>query len=261
MSWLDKVKGKGAQQKQQVQQNNQQQTQMQQGQGGQQSQATNWDNFWAPAEGGSNKPSLMRQPFQVDATKIRDVARQQNFGMQIPDDVMQRILGGDSQALSQLLNNFGQAMYARTVHDTMGVVNSGFDQFSGSVEGYLPNALGEYGMKQSLQSNFEQAKDPMFAAHFESVANQFKSKNPNATDDQVISAVKEYFTKMGVDFDAKMAETQSQEQQGGQAEQDWGAFGGFEAASNQQGDNSQGGFANQAQGGQPVSTGAAPVSF
>lgn len=268
--WLSRLKGNGggnqpANQQQQMQQplqgGNQQQQQ-------QQLQTTvDWNGFWqAPDNAQNGKASLMRNPFNVDATKIRDVAKGQNFAMQIQPEVLQKVLGGDVNALAQIFDSFGKAMYARTIHDTMGVVNSGFDQFSQSVEGYLPSQLQDHSFKQNLRSQFEQAKDPMFEHMFNSVAEQMKLKNPNWSDDQIFGGVKEYFTKMGVDFDAKMKAEQSQEQQQQQqaGETDWADFGGF-VADGMSGDQSSGsnGGNNMMGGNQQgnISTGAAPVSF
>lgn len=260
-SWFSRAlnrNGGGQQQQAPQQQQQQQQQQTQQSQQGgnnsQQQQQIDWNSFWAPPKEGNSKPQLMRQPFSVDHSKIAQVAQNQNFRMQVPQEMLQKILAGDANALGDVLNRFGQALYARTVGDTMGVVNSGFDQYTQSVEGYLPNMLQDHTFQQNLQGQFSQAKDPLFQGMFEQVANQLKSTNPNWTEDQIFGGVKEYFTKLGVNFDAKMQE-QSAGQQDTNAATDWASFGGFEtqaanpggqSGNGDMGSNNMGGFSNSA---------------
>lgn len=260
-SWMSRLRGQrsGDQQQQNQQQtqqqqqqpNNQQQTQQQTQQG------IDWQGFWSkPAQG--QKPSLMRTPFIVDPAKIMQIARGQNFKMNIPQDVMQKILGGDANALAELLNQQSQMGYARSMHDSMGAVNAGFEQYTNSVEGYLPNMLQDHSFQQNLQNQFNQAKDPLFSGMFETVAEQIKNTNPNWTDEQIFGGVKEYFTKLGVNFDAKMQEQSGNQQQ--TAETDWASFGGFDTQSanaGAQSDNSGMGGGNNAAG--SFSNSAAPM--
>lgn len=191
-------------QQQQTQNQQQQNQQQQQGQNQQQQGQPGIDpNTGQPLQADSKDPSnplevykdLFKMPenaeedtppaFQIEPTKLKEAASSLRFSQNLPQELMQKAMSGDAQAMLQAMELIGQQAYETALSHTSALT----DKFVGIRSAYDQKNLGRLvkgELTTSALSSIPNFKDnPAVRAQLTTIASAFQAQNPDATPDQI----------------------------------------------------------------------------
>lgn len=180
-----------------------------------------WQN---PNKDGTAPVDPFSQPLlNADPAKIAEAARSHDFKQAIPQELLQKALGGDATSMLEIINNVGQQ--ALTVAAQLSTATA---EFAGrGVQDRFDKVFPDRFRQQQLGSI--KPKNPVLehpnaAPLLKMLRNQAAANNPGWTPDQVAQWAEDYLT----DFSGQMSPQQQPQQQAGGASngagQDWDAW-------------------------------------
>ncbi len=190
-----------------------------------QAQVEGLDKFtdlWKPAESPSGQqPS---QLFNVDPKQLMEAASKVDFSKAINPNHLQAISAGGEdamKALSQVLNQVSQTVYAQNAMTTTKIVEQAVKQTRDSIMADLPQHIKLQAASDSLRNDNPALNHPSAAPIIGALQQQLAVKFPNASATELATMAKNYLT----DFASVAAPrpTQTQEQSSSK-ETDWSAY-------------------------------------
>ena len=154
-------------------------------------QATGPDGKPLPAAPSLNDPFL--QPF--DANTFRPQVAQSNFVAQLPQEVMQKALSGDTQAFQQALNHAAQEAFFAASQLSHGLAEHGARTAAERINGSLDSRIRNHNVRTHTIDN-EALAHPAVAPMFQLARQQLAQANPQWSAEQVHQKATEYFSAM-----------------------------------------------------------------
>lgn len=145
----------------------------------------------AAAAPGLNDPYLG----PMDPTAFRQQVSNANFAANIPQEQMQKALGGDLQAFSDVINSAAREAFAAAAQLSHGLVEQGVRTGADRLNGTLDSRIRNFQVKSQNTSN-EALNHPAVAPMLSAVKSQIALSNPNLSADQVQQQAEQYFTQM-----------------------------------------------------------------
>lgn len=131
----------------------------------------------------------------MDPTAFRQQVSTANFAANIPQEQMQKALGGDIQAFSDVINSAAREAFAAAAQLSHGLVEQGVRTGTDRLNGTLDSRIRNFQVKSQNTSN-EALNHPAVAPMLNAVKSQIASSNPNLSADQVQQQAEQYFTQM-----------------------------------------------------------------
>ena len=123
--------------------------------------------------------------FQIEPTKLKEAASSLRFSQNLPQELMQKAMSGDAQAMMQAMELIGQQAYETALSHTSALT----DKFVGIRSAYDQKNLGRLvkgELTTSALSSIPNFKDnPAVRAQLTTIASAFQAQNPDATPDQI----------------------------------------------------------------------------
>ena len=131
----------------------------------------------------------------MDPTAFRQQVATANFAANIPQEQMQKALGGDVQAFSDVINSAAREAFAAAAQLSHGLVEQGVRTGADRLNGTLDSRIRNFQVKSQNTSN-EALNHPAVAPMLNAVKSQIASSNPNLSAEQVQQQAEQYFTQM-----------------------------------------------------------------
>jgi hypothetical protein len=132
---------------------------------------------------------------QLDPTAFRQQVSQANFAANIPQEQMQKALGGDTAAFAEVINAAAREAFAAAAQLSHGLVEQGVRTGADRLNGTLDSRIRNFQLK-SQNTNNEALNHPAVAPMLSAVKMQIASSNPNLSADQIQQQAEQYFTQM-----------------------------------------------------------------
>lgn len=147
-----------------------------------------WDNA-------TNKPDAPPS-LKMDDKILGEVAGGLSFTKDIPPELMQKATSGDMQSLVQLMEHVGRSSYQASMRHNAAVT----DAFVGQRDAYSGKQLSGHIQRELTMGGLfsgAQGKIPDFAKkQFTDIADRYRNANPDASPEEVQTAVKDYITQL-----------------------------------------------------------------
>lgn len=167
--------------------------------------------------------------FTLPDDALNKVVEAQNFTQGVPQDLMQKALSGDPQAMLQAMNATAQQAYrAALAHGSTlsdQYINTRLTHERGVVQGDIKNVMTSaelFNLGQGAQH--QTVRDSMTAT-----AQRLQALNPDASPQQIATMTKQYYTEMANAINGTPNNQSNANGQNGQQENfDWGKYLGFD---------------------------------
>jgi hypothetical protein len=155
-----------------------------------------FSSMFAPKQPDPNAPKqpTINDPLlgPLDPAKFREQVNQANFAAAIPQETIQRAIGGDPAAFQEAINTAAREAFAAAAQLSHGLVEHGArtaaQRVDGSVDSRVRNAL----IRTQNTSN-EALTHPAVAPLLGLVKHQIAQSNPQLTPDQIQQRAEQYF--------------------------------------------------------------------
>lgn len=146
--------------------------------------------------------------------KVRDILQKQNFvsGENV-QDLMQKAMGGDGEAMMNLLNTVARNTMVENARFNGAMGNQMAAEIISRIEKQLPNKLREYRTQETVGSANELYQNRAVRPIVDSLRQQFMQKYPDATPQQVSQAVDKAFSTLVTEASKSFAAANQQPQQ------------------------------------------------
>lgn len=155
---------------------------------------------------------------QFNPDNINKALTGQNFVGQVDPAKMQAALGGDANAMMEILNSVGSNAASMAIQASRGMVEhgvkTGTEQFSGS----LDSRFREYQMKQQTPKN-EALKHPLGQAFLQMASKQIATANPRMPAHEITAQAEQMFEQLAQQINP--AKANSDQNSGKPAGTDW----------------------------------------
>jgi hypothetical protein len=132
--------------------------------------------------------------FSLDAKTVSEVSANLDFTKDLPQEIMDKVLAGDSSAILQAINHVGRQAYATTLQHTTGLT----DKFVGLRSEYDQKSVGSR-VKSELTSQAlsnDAPLHPLVKQELGRIAQDIAKANPDASPSEVAAAAKDYFNQI-----------------------------------------------------------------
>lgn len=146
--------------------------------------------------------------------KVREILQKQNFvsGENV-QDLMQKAMGGDAEAMMNLLNTVARNTMVENARFNGAMGNQMAAEIISRIEKQLPNKLREYRTQETVGSANELYQNRAVRPIVDSLRQQFMQKYPDATPQQVSQAVDKAFSTLVTEASKAFASANQQQQQ------------------------------------------------
>jgi len=131
----------------------------------------------------------------LDPVAFRQQVATANFASSIPQEQMQKALGGDVQAFTDVINAASREAFAAAAQLSHGLIEQGVRTGAERLNSGLDSRIRNFQVKSQNTSN-EALNHPAVAPMLNAVKMQIASSNPNLSADQVQSQAEQYFSQM-----------------------------------------------------------------
>lgn len=197
------------------------------------SQLAEMAQVWQTPLGADGKPVQVAPPtdplqqpiFTFKPEEVRKSADSLSFTQGLNPELAQKALGGDADALTQLLEGVGRNVWAMSTVNAGTMINNAGAATAQRIDQSLPNKLRSHAIQTSqsqdpiLQSD---ALKPMVAVMKQAIAMQ----HPHLSPEQVQQVAEEYFHGVGKVYGVKEQQTAAKKEEEGQT--NWMKFMGLE---------------------------------
>jgi hypothetical protein len=150
-----------------------------------------------PQDPKAQKVPTMADPIlgTLDPVAFRQQVATANFASNIPQEQMQKALGGDVQAFSDVINSAAREAFAAAAQLSHGLIEQGVRTGAERLNSGLDSRIRNFQVKSQNTSN-EALNHPAVAPMLNAVKMQIASSNPNLSADQVQQQAEQYFSQM-----------------------------------------------------------------
>lgn len=131
----------------------------------------------------------------LDPTTFRQQVSTANFAASIPQETIQKAMGGDAQAFADAINVAAREAFAAAAQLSHGLVEQGSRTAAERVNGSLDSRIRNFQVRTQNTSN-EALTHPAVAPMLNAVKMQIAQSNPQLSPDQVQQQAETYFTQM-----------------------------------------------------------------
>lgn len=165
---------------------------------GDQSPLAGFEKMWETADTDLKKTTLTPN-MKVDPKTLTAAAANIDFKPLVNPELATKALAGDQAALGELLNSFGQGLYAQQAASTVKIVETAMNaQEKRFNEVVLPQKLKEHSTSASLRADNPLFNNPAVAPVLNMVEQQLQIKNPTASAEQISKLAKDFVSQMGL---------------------------------------------------------------
>jgi hypothetical protein len=193
------------------------------------SQLDNYNTLWQTATTADGKPAplpvdpLTQPVFQLDPAKVAATANQMDFTAGIQPELITKALGGDAQALMDLLNTTARNVASAVTINSGNMVNQGLLANNQRVKETLPQHIRNTQLMDMTDDNpalSHPAVQPLVTA-LKQMAFQ---KNPNASPQDVHKQITNYLTGLSTAITESSPQAVQTRQVAAKKETDWEVF-------------------------------------
>lgn len=150
-----------------------------------------------PVDPKAPKAPTLQDPIlgQLDPTAFKQQVSQANFAAAIPQETIQKAMGGDAQAFADAINSAAREAFAAAAQLSHGLVEHGSRTAAERVNSSLDSRIRNFQIK-SQNTNHEALAHPAVAPMLNAVKMQIATSDPNLSPDQVQQQAETYFTQM-----------------------------------------------------------------
>jgi hypothetical protein len=150
-----------------------------------------------PVDPKAPKAPTMADPIlgTLDPVAFRQQVSTANFASSIPPEQMQKALGGDVQAFTDVINAASREAFAAAAQLSHGLIEQGVRTGAERMNSGLDSRIRNFSIKSQNTSN-EALTHPAVAPMLNAVKMQIASSNPNLSADQVQQQAEQYFSQM-----------------------------------------------------------------
>lgn len=156
--------------------------------------------------------------FQFDPAKVQEAASKLDFTSNINPELVTKALGGDAQALMDVINGAVRTAFTAQTLNMGNVLNDGFSRHGKAIDQALPSRLRTQAIV-TAQSDDPILAHPSMAPILAGLKLTIAQNNPNMPAADVNKAAEEYLKGVGTAFNMKQG--QQQEQKVAAEETDW----------------------------------------
>lgn len=189
----------------------------------------NYSGLWQTATTADGKPAplpvdpLTQPVFQLDPAKVTATAQQMDFTAGIQPELITKALGGDAQALMDLLNTTARNVASAVTINSGNMVNQGLLANNQRLTNSLPQHIRNTQLMDMPEDNpalAHPAVQPLVTA-LKQMAFQ---KNPNASPQDVHKQITDYLTGLSTAISESSPQAIQQRQTTAKKEQNWEVF-------------------------------------
>lgn len=165
--------------------------------------------------------------FNLTPEKLSEIAGGVDFSKQLPQEMVQKALGGDPNALAALLNTTAQQSFKTSLDATTKMINAAFAQREKSfTDEVLPGMIDKRMKLSAIEDTNPIFRHPAAKPMLDGLRQQLVSKFPNASAQEVSELAGELLQQ----FAASLSNNGNSQQQGGAGQQktsgevDWATF-------------------------------------
>lgn len=161
--------------------------------------------------------------FNFDPTKVSESARKLNFTSDLNPELVQKALGGDTQAFMDVINHATQTAFTAATLNTGKLINQSHVTNNQRVKTSLPTAIKRVQLDQTQTTNpvlQHEAALPLVAA----LKRAAFERNPNADPSDVTAQVESLLLGLGTAMAEATPAAQQQRTAAKAGETDWSAF-------------------------------------
>jgi hypothetical protein len=149
--------------------------------------------------------------FQSDPTKIVEAANQQDFLRNAPPELMQKALGGDAQAMLDLVNHSTRQALALSLQLQTATTEQAGKRIGERFNQSLPNKFKEFSVRNQKASN-PALEHPAVKQMMESTRDRFAAKYPDKRPEEIQAMTEDYFAQVSAAFQGGSPDGQKQQQ-------------------------------------------------
>jgi hypothetical protein len=140
------------------------------------------------------KPVTLDDPIlnPLDPAKFREQIASANFAASLPQETIQKALGGDAQAFTDAMNHMAREAFFAATSMTHGLVEHGSRTAAQRLDGTLDSRFRNMSIRSQNTSN-EVLNSKAVAPVFTLMKRQIAAANPNLTAEQVVAEAEQYF--------------------------------------------------------------------
>lgn len=186
---------------------------------------TNYAEIWnqnLPPEPGSSKI------FNTNQEEFGKVVGGMDFIRNAPRELMEKALGGDQQALMQLVNKVGQNAFSTAAISAREMVEHANSSQQKSIEKLVQEQVRSALASQTMSQKNQSFSDPLVAPLIQDISARLRAKFPEATPQELASKSEEMLMSLAGKIVSGSPQEQerikSQEMQKASATPDWEAW-------------------------------------
>lgn len=161
-----------------------------------QSPQDQFKDLWStiPAQQGSQAPN-----FQLSQEQLSSVTGKMDFTRGINPEQFNKIAAGGQeavQAFQEVINHVGRQAFQASAQFSSNLTERGYEVAQKQVSNSLPSLVTNHLAKDSLYQANPKLRDPAIQPMVEALQMQLQTKNPNATPQEINTAVQSYMERM-----------------------------------------------------------------
>lgn len=147
-----------------------------------------------------NDPNQQQQGptslFKPDIAKLNEAVQKINFAESLPPELITKALGGDGASFAQAINSVAQQAFGKSILATSQMMEKAFTQRMAEIEKTVDGRVRAISTREGIRRENPAFSHPAVAPLLESVQNQFATKYPEATSDELRSHAMNYMTQV-----------------------------------------------------------------
>lgn len=191
-----------------------------------QSPLANFAELWQPnKQQPGTEPAGNTSLFQLDEAKLQQSVRTLDFTKAIDPEMSAKALGGDAQALAQVINSVAQASMAQNALLTTKLVESAVAKTREEFSSKLPQQFRNFASQEALHASNPAFSDPALAPLVNLVNGVMQQKFPTASSAELTRMTQEYLSGAASTIAGKpQAGTPGAAAENAPPEEDWSKF-------------------------------------
>ena len=172
---------------------------------------------------------LSQRLLELDPKKFGETVSKMDFTRSLNPELVQKALGGDTQAFNSVLNSAFQSSFAASTQMIVGIMEQAFAKNNGRFSSTLDGKFKNFQLNSTAPTNKalnHPAAKPVLQALRQQIANSTAGKNLSATE--INQKAEEYFLAMGKAMDSlgdnKGGKGGAGGGDAGEDQIDWGSF-------------------------------------
>lgn len=160
----------------------------------------NYKDMFKMQEGQQQQAEAIDAPlFKLDSDALSQSMSKANFMPQVDPQLMQRALGGDQQAFSEVMNGVARNVMQQAISLTQSMVQSGIGTYHKRLDGMLPDRMREFTANESLATD-PSASHPAASPVMKALVQQAMKANPSLTVAQAVKQATGFMQAMSAQY-------------------------------------------------------------